>query len=206
MILDSGDILCQKDLSELYFFDIGDNYFGWVLDQCAGNYHIIKDKFMSNNFHPNTGVVLVNIKLFKRDNLYKKAIFMSKSYNNFKCPTQDILITIANYKFKYIPLKYNLHIYYRSKEEEAKKYMTNWVNGFLKSQRFSPYRYSKEEIFNAMDDPVIYHFYLKKIQYRKECDKIVIEWLNYAKLVGAYEKLKIKFPFPFSCQKNSIHF
>ena len=206
LILDSGDILCQKDLSELYFFDIGDNYFGWVLDQCAGNYHIIKDKFMSNNFHPNTGVVLVNIKLFKRDNLYKKAIFMSKSYNNFKCPTQDILITIANYKFKYIPLKYNLHIYYRSKEEEVKKYMTNWVNGFLKSQRFSPYRYSKEEIFNAMDDPVIYHFYLMKIQYRKECDKIVIEWLNYAKLVGAYEKLKIKFPFPFSCQKNSIHF
>ena len=200
LILDSGDILCQKDLSELFFYDIGDNYFGWVLDQCAGNYLIKEDKFMTNNFHPNTGVILVNIKLYRRDLLYKKALFMSKSYHNFNCPTQDILITIANYKFKYIPLKYNLHIYYKSQKEKIMKIRTNWIKNFIKTQRFSPYRYTVNEIFDAMDSPVIYHFYFGKIQDRRECDKIVIEWINYAKLAGVYEILKKKFPNPFTCE------
>jgi lipopolysaccharide biosynthesis glycosyltransferase len=107
LILDSGDILCQKDLSELYFYDIEDNYFGWVLDQNAGNQMIKVDKFMTNYFHPNSGVLLVNIRLFRKDELYKKAVFVSRSYNSFENPCQDILETIANYKFVFIPLNYN---------------------------------------------------------------------------------------------------
>lgn len=200
LIVDSGDILCQKDLTELFFYDIGDNYFGWVMDQCAGNFLIKGDKFMTNNFHPNTGVILVNIKLFRRDLLYEKALFMSKSYNKFSCPTQDILITIANYKFKFIPLKYNLHIYYTTEKEKIMKIRTKWIKNFIETQRFSPYRYTVNEIFDAMDSPVIYHFYLRKIQHRQECDKIVIEWINYSKLAGVYEILKKKFPKPFFCE------
>lgn len=202
IIIDSGDTLCQKDLSELYFYNIGENYFGWVMDQIAGNYKITGDKFMSNNFHPNTGVMLVNIKKYKKDRLYKKALFMTKSYKFFSCPTQDILITISNYKFKFIPLKYNLHIYYRSKEEVEKKIRSDWLNNFLKTQRFSPYRYTLYEIYEAMDDPAIYHFYLRKIQHRKECDQMVINWINYAKLARVYEILKLKYPIPFSCEFN----
>ena len=66
---------------------------------------------MTNYFHPNTGVVIVNIRLFRKDELYKKSVFVGKSYNYFKCPTQDILITVANYKFQYIPLNFNIRLY-----------------------------------------------------------------------------------------------
>ena len=201
LILDSGDILCQKDLSELYFYDIEDNYFGWVLDQNAGNQRIKVDKFMTNYFHPNTGVFLVNIELFKKDELYKKAVFMSKSYNNFVCPTQDILITISYWKFKYIPLKFNIHDYYKNKEEETKKIRTKRIRSYLKLQMFSPYKYSVNEIYDAMSNPVIIHFYNNKIQKKTECDKIVIQWLSYAKLAGVYSILKQLYPNPFSCEK-----
>ena len=67
LFLDSGDIIAQKDLSEVYFYDIKDNYFGWILEICAGYYVEYKDKFASNNFHPQGGVVLINVRLFRKD-------------------------------------------------------------------------------------------------------------------------------------------
>ena len=84
LFLDSGDIIAQKDLSEVYFYDIKDNYFGFTLEIFAGNYLHYTDKFTSNNFHPQGGVLLVNIRSFRKDELYKKAVFVSKSYDSFE--------------------------------------------------------------------------------------------------------------------------
>ena len=200
LILDSGDILCQKDLSEIYFYDIGNNYFGWILESCAGNILITEDKFMTNNYHPNTGVFLVNIRLFRRDELYKKAVFISKSYHYFKCPTQDILITVANYKFRYIPLNYNLRLYFRNETEKLNKIIIPTISRWLRIQRYSPYKYDINEIFDAMNDPVVHHFYMDKIQNKTNCDKFVIQWIRYANLTGMYQSLKIKYPNPFRCE------
>ena len=202
LILDSGDILCQKDLSEIFFYDIEDNYFGWILEACAGNIFITEDKFMNNNFHPNTGVLLVNTRLFRKDELYKKSVFVSKSYHYFKCPTQDILITVANYKFKYIPLNYNLRLYFENETEKLKKKRIPMIKRWMKIQRFSPYKYRVDELLDAMIDPVIYHFYMDKIQYKSKCNKFVLQWLQYAKITGMYNNLKKIYPKPFKCEKD----
>ena len=77
LFLDSGDIIAQKDLSEVYFYDIKDNYFGFTLEICAGYYLEYKDKFASNNFHPQGGVLLVNIREFRKDEL-----LLVRKYNN----------------------------------------------------------------------------------------------------------------------------
>ena len=63
LILDSGDIIAQKDISEIFYYDLEDNYFGWILESCAGNFLITEDKFMTNNYHPNTGVFLFKLSL-----------------------------------------------------------------------------------------------------------------------------------------------
>ena len=201
IILDSGDILSQKDLSEIYFYDIGDNYFGWILERCAGNRFIFDDKFMSNKFHPNTGVVIVNIRLFREDELYKKAVFMAKSYDNFKSPTQDILITICHYKFKYIPLNYNIHIYYENESDKLNKTRISSIKDFLRIQRMTKYKYSFDEIYDAILNPVVRHFYIEKIYNISRCNTHVIQWLHYAKLAGVYKNLKKKYPKPFKCKK-----
>jgi lipopolysaccharide biosynthesis glycosyltransferase len=201
LILDSGDILCQKDLSEIYFYDIKDNYFGWILERCAGNKNIFDDKFMTNNFHPNTGVVIVNIRLFRKDELYKKAVFVDKSYHFFKSPTQDILITVANYKFKYIPLNYNIRLYYQNKKDRLNKLEIPSVKRWINVQKYTPYKYRIDELFDAMNDPVIHHFYIDKIPNESKCNKFVFQWLKYAHLTGVYSNLKIKFPKPFKCEK-----
>ena len=201
LILDSGDIIVQKDLSEIYFYDLKDNYFGWTLEICAGYYLNYKDKFKSNNFHPNAGVVLVNIRLFRKDELYKKAVFVGKSYHYFECPVQDILITITNYKFSYFPLNYNLVLYYEHDNDSLNKRMIPSIGVWQEIQRFAPHKYTFDEIVDAMVDPVIQHFYLEKLQHLKRCNKYVYQWLKYANLTGKYLQLKQKYNEPFSCEK-----
>ena len=201
LILDSGDIISQKDLSEVYFYDIGDNYFGWMLEICAGYYLKYEDKFMTYNFHPNAGVFLVNIRLFRKDELYKKAVFLGKSYHSFECPVQEILLTITNYKFKYIPLNYNVNLYYEHEEDKLLKRNISSIKTWLRVQRFSPHKYTFNEIVDAMSDPVIHHFYIGKMQHQSRCNKYVFQCLKYVKLAGIYEKIKLKYPKPFTCEK-----
>lgn len=201
LFLDSGDIIAQKDLSEIYFYDITDNYFGWILEICAGYYLEYKDKFATNNFYPQGGVLLINIRLFRKDELYKKAVFVSNSYNDFENPCQDILITIANYKFKYIPLNFNVNLHYENDKDMSMKKNISFLKIWMKYQRFSPFRYNFNELTVAMIDPVINHYYFGKMQYEKKCKKQVIQWLKYANMTGNYENLKLKYPSPFECEK-----
>ena len=201
LFLDSGDIIAQKDLSEVYFYDIKDNYFGWALEICAGYYLGFKDKFKSNNFYPQGGILLVNVRLFRHDNLYKKAVFVSKSYHDFENPCQDILITIANYKFSFIPLNYNTKLYYKNDIDMKEKKNISYIRDWLQSQRFSPYKYELNELVDAMIDPVINHYYAGKMQYKKNCSKQVKQWLEYVNLTGKYESIKLKYPAPFRCEK-----
>ena len=201
LILDSGDIIVQKDLSEIYFYDINDNYFGWTLEICAGYYLDYKDKFMTNNFHPNAGSFLSNVRLFRKDELYKKAVFVGKSYHYFECPVQEILITITNYKFVYIPLNYNLNLYYEHDNDFINRRLIPSIVTWQKIQRFSPHKYTFDEIVDAMTDPVVQHFYLEKIQDLTRCNKYVLQWLKYVNLTGKYHQLKQKYKKPFSCEK-----
>ena len=201
LFLDSGDIIAQKDLSEIYFYDLKDNYFGWTLEICAGHYLHYIDKFTSNNFHPQGGVLLVNIRLFRKDELYKKAVFVSRSYNYFENPCQDILETIANYKFVFIPLNFNVNLHYDNDKDLFEKKNISGIGIWLENQRFSPYKYEYDEFIDAMIDPVISHYYIGKMQDEKNCIKPVLQWLKYVNLTGKYESLKLKYPDPFKCEK-----
>ena len=202
IILDSGDIIAQKDLSEVFFYDIGDNYFGWMLEVCAGYYLEYKDKFMTNNFHPNAGVVLVNIRLFRKDELYKKSIFVAKSYNSFECPVQEILITITNYRFAYIPLNFNVNLYYEHDDDILNRRNISSIWSWLKYQKFSPHKYEFDEMVDAMIDPVVNHYYIGKMQEIKRCNKQLLQWLKYVNLTGRYHEIKEKYPVPFECEKT----
>ena len=201
LTMDSGDIIAQKDISEVFYFDLEDNYFAWILEDVAGNENS-GDKFFRNIFYPNSGVCLYNVRLWRKDNLYKKSILARHSYKNMPCPYQDILIVISNYKFKYFPLKYNCNPFFLTYEDmKNRKKDTKLIEDWIKSQRFSPYKYSIEEIIDAAIDPVITHFYHYKLHNQIVCNFWTLEWIKYAKLTGLYEDIKKKYPKPFkSCE------
>ena len=204
LIMDSGDVIAQKDISEVYFFDLEDNYFSWILEDIAGNPTIIYNKFFRNYFYPNSGICLVNVREFRKDNLYKKAFFMSKAYLELPCPYQDILFIISNYRFKYMPLKYNCKQFFDNDEQmKNKTHETILINKWISRQIYSPYKYSVEEILEAALDPVINHIYQSKISETNNCNSLTFQWIKYAKLTGFYEKIKKKYPNPFNfCEHN----
>ena len=133
--------------------------------------------------------------------MYKKAVFVGKSYHSFECPVQEILITITNYKFAYIPLNFNVNLHYDNDEDMLKKKKVPGMATWFKLQRFSPHKYEYNEFIDAMLDPVISHYYIGKMQNEKRCIKPVLQWLKYVNLTGKYNNLKLKYPNPFKCEK-----
>ena len=197
LILDSGDILVNKDLSELYFFDIGDNYFAFSLDEYAGT--SLDDIPIAHNFfYPNTGVCLINVRKFREDNLYKPCFYAAMSYNSLPCPYQDIFMLVSNYKFKFWALNYNSPQFFANKNEmNSGDGYVGGIEGWFKNQK-SPYKYSKEELREAALNPVITHLYHTK-PYKNEANKMNQErWRKFANMTGLYEKIKEKYPRGFS--------
>ena len=152
VILDSGDLLVNKDLSELYFFDIEDNYFVFSLDEYAGASKT-DIYFAHNNFYPNTGVCLINIRKYREDNLYRTSYFTSLAYSKLICPYQDIFIMISNYKFKFWGLNYNSPQIFKNKEEMEGAKEVGMIDSWFRNQ-ISPYKYSKQELKEAGLNPV----------------------------------------------------
>ena len=197
IILDSADIIAKKDLSEIYFFELGDNYFAFSLGMIAGK----KDDyytFSKNKFYSNIGVCLVNVRLFRRDELYKAGYFARLAYDFFPCPTQEMFLMISQYKFKYFPLNFNCPEFYNNEKEfNDKKYKTSKIEKYLDLQKNSPFRYTFEEILTAESNQVINHLFTAKPYQNNANKKNGKIWVNYAKMANAYERLKLKYPKTF---------
>ena len=201
LILDSGDIIAQKDLSELYFFDMEDNYFVFSLECSAGSfnkYYI----FSRNNFYPNAGICLVNVRKFRKDNLYRVAFFLSIAYNHLPCPFQDIFLMISNYKFKFWPLNYNApQFFYNDEQMKKKSYNISSFRNWLDWTKNSPFKYDKEELMNAQLNPVILHLYTNKPYLNAANKRHTKMWVEYSKLAKVYDQIIIKYPELFIDKK-----
>ena len=197
LIMDSGDVFVNKDLSELYYFDIGDNYFVFSLENIAGkfdSYYV----FGRNNFYPNSGICLINVRKFREDNLYQKAFFASIAYSHLPCPYQDILLIISNFKFKYWPLNYNCPQFFANEEQlKERKNDTIWIKTFMGMQNNSPFKYTIDEIFDAASDPVINHLYPTKPILGLANKYFKTKYREYANMSGYLKEIKQQFPLAF---------
>ena len=197
IILDSADIIAKKDLSEIYFFELEDNYFGFALDIFAGK----MDKifvFAKNKFYANIGACLVNIKLFRKDNLYMAGYFTRYAYDYLPCPTQEMFFLVSQYKFKYFPLIFNYPQFYDNDSQiKNKVYHTPLINFYMKGQQNSPFKYTINEIIEAEENQVINHLFFTKPYLNLESKKNGKIWINYAKLAKVEDKLKKKYPETF---------
>ena len=204
--LDSGDILVYKDLSEIYFFDLEDNYFGWILEDVAGNVYNTFDKLFGNNFYSNSGVCLVNIRKFRKDNLYEKAFFTTFAYRLIPLPYQDIFLMISDYKIKFFPLNYNCKQFYDYKEQlYNRNRTTDFIMKWIHAQKFSPFKYTIDEIYEAALDPVIVHLYQDKVYDGAANKEYTIKWLKYVNLTGFYKEIKERYPIPFKKYESLIN-
>jgi len=204
LALDAGDILAQKDISEIYFYDLEDNYFAYIIELDAGLKNS-PNPFTNNNFYCNAGVILINCTKFRKDELYKKAFFVAMTSTKLDFPYQDIFSYIPLYKIKIMPLKYNCKLFFENDEQmKNKDNNTNYINQWIETQKSNPFKYSRQEILEAALDPVIVHYYIHKITNNIGCNKYTFQFIKYSKLTGFYEEIRSKYPKPFKKCENLI--
>lgn len=154
IILDSADIIAQKDLSEIYFYELEDNYFGFSLDILAGNFDR-NSIFARNRFYANIGICLVNVKLFRKDNLYKAGFFARLAYEFMPCPTQEMFFMISRYKFKYFPIIFNYPEFFKDNEFENNIYNSSFIQLYLNKQNNSMFKYTLDEIIDGEKNKIV---------------------------------------------------
>lgn len=148
------DIIVNKSLKKLYNIDIGDYYLAAVLDEASNelSYRLKKENKTKQVPYFNSGVLLINLKKWRLENIEDKFILILKEkIVNLEAADQDILNIALESKIKFIDLKYNVYpeVFYVSYEKLLK----------LKDIIPDDYYPTKDEYDNASKNPVIIHYY-----------------------------------------------
>ena len=109
-------------------------------------------------------------------------------------PISRNLYDDSNYKFVYFPLNYNCPQFFDDDEKNVTDNNSRGINHWLFFQQFSPFKYSKQELLEASRDPVILHLYKNKPFLNMANTENTLAWINYAKLAGVYDEVKMKYP------------
>ncbi|MBR3627657.1 MAG: hypothetical protein IKN42_02280 [Elusimicrobia bacterium] len=130
------DLVVLTSLKELFSENI-DNYYLAGADN-IGHYFLYKDRgYFVSSFYINSGVMLINLDLWRKDNLAEKFITIKeKNINNFIFVDQDVINLCCENKIKPLDLSWNMH------------------TGFFKNISFHP---RKNDIKKAISNPKIIH-------------------------------------------------
>lgn len=102
-----GDVLIQQDLKELYDIELGNSYAAVVKDLISvRNINHLRKIGIKNKYYFNSGVMLLNLKKFREDDIGNKLIdYRLHGKNHFI--DQDAFNVVFNENVIYISLKYN---------------------------------------------------------------------------------------------------
>jgi lipopolysaccharide biosynthesis glycosyltransferase len=162
--LDSDICVC-KDLSELFNIDIKENYIAGVVSPIyffSEKKHCKRLNLPSMKQYVNAGMLIMNLKQIRKDNMTRKFIDLSKK--NYDSQDQDVLNVACYGKILTLPPKYNAQVL-RLKEN----------NPLLREL------YREEDIIEAKNSPFIIHYSNKKKPWNSLGIYMEKYWWNIAK-------------------------
>ena len=186
IITDSGDIYFKKDLFELYNYPMEGKFVKGVIDPFTPCFTGVS--FFNKDNYFNSGVLLIDGKLWREMNLYEDIVNIYNGFNYTKVlelPIQDILnhffpsITVGN-----LPVRYNF--------QGVIDKNGNGICSYIYSFHCSKY-FRKDEIFEEEKNIVIRHSNKCKV-YNGEGPELKNEWNELAKLTGFYDEICQKYP------------
>ena len=167
IMLNLDNIMVEKDLSELKEMDMNDIYARGITEVPFIRYKVDwMDNYLYDKSHfINGDVVLINMELCQKDDLYNKAIELNNNefYSKLEDPVQDILNVLMKKKIEFFSPKYNKISYYENtedKNDEGKWYP--WVSEAMKYSEKNNHFYTKDELISADSDPFIVNYYWDK--------------------------------------------
>ena len=146
--------------------------------------------FFNKDNYFNSGVLLIDAKLWREMNLYEDIVNIYNGFNYTKIlelPIQDILnhffpsITVGN-----LPARYNFQGVINTNDDGMSS--CSYIYSFYCSKYFR-----KDEIFEEEKNIVIRHSNKCKV-YKGDGPELKNEWNEYAKLTGFYDEICLKYP------------
>lgn len=135
------------------------------------------------------GVMIMNLKELRKDNMVNKFIsFILQFQHELSYHDQTVINALSYKKIDILPPKFGIF---------NVKSVSNW-NKIFKKFRYK-YKYSKEELYEALNNPVILHciikpwFTKKNNNFNFRMDYYNSEWWYYAKKTDFYNEILSKY-------------
>ena len=114
LYLDS-DIIINRDIAELYNFNLGDNYVGAIQDYLIANVETFGDYAenvlgISRSAYFNAGILLINSREFRRKHLKKKFVELLNTYTFVVAQDQDYLNILCQNKVLWLRSRWNVQM------------------------------------------------------------------------------------------------
>lgn len=143
------DTIVKQDLNELWYFDIDENYIAGVPAIWGGKLGgevLYKAGFKSTDFFINSGVLLMNLIEWRKNDIEQKCLAKigDKELCKIERGDQIILNFICYPNIGFLPVKWNMN----------KDFIQNFNGYFRKGDTF----YSAGEINEAWNNPAIFHW------------------------------------------------
>ena len=106
--LDS-DIAVLGDISEFYNIDLEGNILGGINDvmHSRSKNYVTKEIGLDPNRYINSGVLLIDCKLYREENIKQKIFDELKVRDSLRYPDQDLINIVCNGRIKFLPRKWN---------------------------------------------------------------------------------------------------
>lgn len=171
-----GDIIVQKDLSDLYNTDLDDNYVAAVKDSGRIYYKSESTKHIKNYF--NSGVMLLNLKKMREDNVTKKLFELKANSNDNSLMDQNIFNILFENQVCFKDIKYNF--LYLNLVRAKKKYKISEINDLYHSKY--------KNLLEIYKKAYIIHFSSKDKPWKFKNSLCSNLWLSYFKKTPFYKE------------------
>ncbi|ELM1319591.1 glycosyltransferase family 8 protein [Campylobacter coli] len=153
------DLLCVGDIRELYSLDIKDvpiAAFAYNKQYPPLEPIYTQDKqFHFLPFRFNSGVMLINLELYRKLNIEKKCFDMMKKYIIPRAPDELILNAVIGNNFKLLSAKWNATLLYLITDKLGQKIS---FNDYQEKHSFCSLNFSKKDFEADIQDVKIIHF------------------------------------------------
>lgn len=178
LYLDS-DIICRKDLKDLYNTDITNFAVGIVPGQdndAIYNYNRLR--YDKNKGYFNSGVLLLNLEYWRKNNVFKRLMkYINEKGKFFDQQDQDALNYVLQDEKLILPLTYNIQ------EALLLTEKCLWID----------WHYF-DELNEAIQDPALIHYTSALKPWYKECiHPFKEEWWKYLRQTTYYKSYKAKY-------------
>lgn len=193
LVFDTGDLLVLKDLTKMYNLKMNNYLILGIKGGKVGKYAKVSKKIFLKFI--NTGSMLIDIKRYKKEEIYKKCAKHKNAYNDSN-GDQDLLNDILNGKVGYLPRIFGFRSFFRD-NNELNDVLS--ISNFSKQSSNSKAKYLfKTNIYKEFIllgyNPVIIHQFKGKWMFGKGLTIYRRLAQYYIKMAGVWNEMCKKFP------------